>query len=122
MAKNLGSDLVSVWLRQSHDFGQERSGGRFYFQGDTIYSYGSHFPIAALSPKAKFKPKQTVYAKVDKKLRQATVVEVHTVEGLAIGKPGFKYVLSSDTPAGFNERYEVWEHSVFATPNAAFGL
>ena len=22
------------------------SGGRFYFVGDTIYSYGSHFPIA----------------------------------------------------------------------------
>ena len=49
MAKNLGSDLVSVWLRQSQDFGQERSGGSFYFQGDTIYSYGSHFPIAKLT-------------------------------------------------------------------------
>ena len=48
MAKNLGSDLVSAWLRQSQDYGQDRSGGRFYFQGDTIYSYGSHFPIARL--------------------------------------------------------------------------
>ena len=48
MAKNLGSALVSTWLSQSQDYGQERSGGSFYFQGDTIYSYGSHFPIAKL--------------------------------------------------------------------------
>lgn len=49
MAKNLGGKLVSTWLRQSQDYGQERSGGSFYFQGDTIYSYGSHFPIAKLA-------------------------------------------------------------------------
>lgn len=48
MAKNLGNDVARVWLRQSQDYGQERSGGSFYFQGDTIYSYGSHFPIAKL--------------------------------------------------------------------------
>jgi hypothetical protein len=48
MAKNLGNDVARVWLRQSQDYGQERSGGRFYFQGDTIYSYGTHFPIAKL--------------------------------------------------------------------------
>ena len=48
MAKNLGTNLARVWLRQSQDYGQERSGGSFYFQGDTIYSYGSHFPIAKL--------------------------------------------------------------------------
>jgi hypothetical protein len=49
MAKNLGNDLVSVWLRQSQDYGQYRSDGSFYFQGDTIYSYGTHFPIAKLA-------------------------------------------------------------------------
>jgi hypothetical protein len=49
MAKNLGSDLVSVWLRQSQDYGQDRSGGSFYFRGDTIYSYGTHFLIAKLA-------------------------------------------------------------------------
>ena len=49
MAKNLGSALVSTWLSQSQDYGQERSGGGFYFQGATIYSYGSHFPIAELT-------------------------------------------------------------------------
>jgi len=49
MKKNLGSDVAKVWLRQSQDYGQERSGGSFYFRGDTIYSYGSHFPIAKLT-------------------------------------------------------------------------
>jgi hypothetical protein len=49
MAKNLGSELVSTWLRQSQDFGQEHSNGVFYFQNDTIYSFGTHFPIAKLA-------------------------------------------------------------------------
>lgn len=49
MVKNLGSDVARVWLCQSQDYGQERSGGSFYFRGDTIYSYGSHFPIAKLT-------------------------------------------------------------------------
>lgn len=78
--------------------------------------------VAALAPKAKFKCAQVVYTLKDKAMRKATVREVHTVEGIAIGKPTFKYVVVSDTPAGFQDVYEMWEHSVFATPNAAFGL
>lgn len=41
-------ELVRVWLRQSQDSGKDR-GYRMYFSGDTIYSYGSHFPIAKLA-------------------------------------------------------------------------
>jgi hypothetical protein len=78
--------------------------------------------VAALAPKAKFKCAQVVYTLKDKAMRRATVREVHTVEGLAIGKSTFKYVVVSDTSAGFQDVYEMWEHSVFATPNAAFGL
>jgi hypothetical protein len=40
-------ELPYVWLRQSQDNGHA-PGDRFYFTGDTIYSYGSHFPIARI--------------------------------------------------------------------------
>jgi len=40
------SDMVAhLWAHKAQDSARE-SGGRFYFEGDTIYSYGSHFPIA----------------------------------------------------------------------------
>jgi hypothetical protein len=39
------SDMVAhLWAHQSQD--SARNGSNFYFNGDTIYSYGSHFPIA----------------------------------------------------------------------------
>jgi len=37
--------VAHLWANKSQDSARE-SGGRFYFVGDTIYSYGSHFPIA----------------------------------------------------------------------------
>lgn len=37
--------VAHLWANQSQE--EARSGnGQFYFSGDTIYSYGSHFPIA----------------------------------------------------------------------------
>ena len=40
------SDMVAhLWANKAQDSARE-SGGRFYFVGDTIYSYGAHFPIA----------------------------------------------------------------------------
>jgi len=41
-------ELAHVWLRQSQNQGRTAGTGNFYFNGDTIYSYGSHFPIARL--------------------------------------------------------------------------
>jgi hypothetical protein len=39
-------DMVAhVWAHKSQDFARN-PGDNFYFRGDTIYSYGSHFPIA----------------------------------------------------------------------------
>ena len=38
-------DMVAhLWAHKAQD--SARNGGNFYFDGDTIYSYGSHFPIA----------------------------------------------------------------------------
>ena len=38
-------DMVAhLWAHKAQD--SARNGGNFYFEGDTIYSYGSHFPIA----------------------------------------------------------------------------
>ncbi len=39
------SELPHVWAHQQQDEG--RGAGSFYFTGPTIYSYGSHFPIAS---------------------------------------------------------------------------
>lgn len=39
------SDLCHVWANQQQQSGRN-SNGSMYFQGSTIYSYGSHFPIA----------------------------------------------------------------------------
>lgn len=35
--------VAHLWANQSR---QEAKGSHFYFEGDTIYSYGAHFPIA----------------------------------------------------------------------------
>lgn len=39
------SEIAHLWAHQSKPDARN-SQGNFYFQGDTIYSYGSHFPIA----------------------------------------------------------------------------
>ena len=44
--KNLGHDVYRTWLAGSPDFGQNRTDGNVFFYGDTIYSYGRHFPLA----------------------------------------------------------------------------
>jgi len=36
-------EIAHLWANQSRDGAK---GSNFYFEGDTIYSYGSHFPIA----------------------------------------------------------------------------
>ena len=42
------ADLVKVCLRQCQDSGKSAGRGQMYFTGDTIYSYGPHFPIAKI--------------------------------------------------------------------------
>lgn len=37
------TEIAHLWAHQTHS---RASGSHFYFEGDTIYSYGSHFPIA----------------------------------------------------------------------------
>lgn len=40
-------EVARVWYRQEQNEGRG-SGGNLYFHGNTIYSYGSHFPIAKI--------------------------------------------------------------------------
>ena len=43
------SDMVAhLWAHKSQDFARNPC-HNFYFHGDTIYSYGSHFPVRATS-------------------------------------------------------------------------
>lgn len=39
------NDVAHFWADRTQEEGRN-SGGNFYFKGDTIYSYGGHFPIA----------------------------------------------------------------------------
>lgn len=43
--KKINSDTAHRWCHQIGDY-SEVKGGRLFFRGDTIYSYGEHFPIA----------------------------------------------------------------------------
>jgi hypothetical protein len=43
-------EVAHLWIHQIQDEAREQ-GGRFYFEKDVIYSYGSHFPIARVLPK-----------------------------------------------------------------------
>src|ERR1044072_2346791 len=38
------SEIAHLWANQSQHSASNR--GNFFFEGDTIYSYGHHFPIA----------------------------------------------------------------------------
>jgi hypothetical protein len=42
------NEVAHVWANQLQD-NARNSGGNFYFEGKTIYSYGRHFPIAVLT-------------------------------------------------------------------------
>jgi hypothetical protein len=45
MTRYVREDVAHVWAHQLQSHARNKR-GNFYFQGDTIYSYGSHFPIA----------------------------------------------------------------------------
>lgn len=40
------SQIAHLWANQVQNNARNSGNGNFYFQGKTIYSYGSHFPIA----------------------------------------------------------------------------
>jgi len=44
--KKVRNDVAHVWAHQLQDEARTPGSGNLYFRGDTIYSYGSHFPIA----------------------------------------------------------------------------
>lgn len=50
--------VAHVWAQRTNSSGRS-SNGNFYFEGDTIYSYGSHFPIARFV-EGEFEGKQLV--------------------------------------------------------------
>src|SRR5579872_324467 len=39
-------EIAHLWAHSKTQDDARNPGGNFYFSGDTIYSYGSHFPIA----------------------------------------------------------------------------
>jgi len=45
MTRYVRDDVAHVWAHQLQDSARNKT-GNLYFRGETIYSYGSHFPIA----------------------------------------------------------------------------
>lgn len=43
-----GSEVAHLWAHKSQDWAKSKGIGNLFFEGDTIYSYGKHFPIARL--------------------------------------------------------------------------
>jgi hypothetical protein len=39
-------EVAHLWYHQTQDWAKSKGRGQLYFRGDTIYSYGGHFPIA----------------------------------------------------------------------------
>jgi len=59
----MSADMVAhAWANQTQDSARVSGRNNFYFQGDTIYSYGSHFPIARLvqAPRTTLRTQPTV--------------------------------------------------------------
>lgn len=44
--QNLGNDVFKAWADQTQEFGRNYSRGTIFFENETIYSYGHHFPMA----------------------------------------------------------------------------
>lgn len=42
------NEVARLWVNQSQESARYK-GGNFYFNGETIFSYGSHFPIARIT-------------------------------------------------------------------------
>ena len=42
-------EVAQLWLKQEQSDARSKGGGTMYFEGATIYSYGSHFPIARIT-------------------------------------------------------------------------
>lgn len=53
-------EIAHLWFSQSQDSARNQQ-SNFFFEGETIYSYGSHFPIAVLG---EFKGKKYVFETV----------------------------------------------------------
>lgn len=46
MVQTLGKDVYDAWAFEWQDSGRNYSGETVFFEGNTIYSYGKHFPMA----------------------------------------------------------------------------
>ena len=81
------SMVAHVWAQQKQSEGRN-SGGSIYFEGDTIYSYGSHFPMAKIIRDTVLFTTQGYSNTTSKHLGHARsavshmdVIEVHKVHG-----------------------------------------
>lgn len=70
------AELPHVWATQKQEQGQNSS-KTFYFEGPTIYSYGSHFPIATIDGQNVFFTKRTYSNSTAKQVAKARQAVSH---------------------------------------------
>lgn len=101
------SDVAHAWAHQTRE-SMNYTNHNMYFYGSTIYSYGSHFPIAQMYPdlgvilhttrdysNSTTKHKNHVWRAIDK--TQWEVIEVHSVKDIEVG---LKYRGTHETNIG----------------------
>lgn len=76
-----GTDQIAhLWAHQTQSSARNAQ-GNFYFEGDTIYSYGSHFPIARILTKGKGKKLQRAVVMTTRTRSNTTAKHIHLVRG-----------------------------------------
>lgn len=106
-------ELPRVWLRRSQSQGHS-PGDRMYFSGDTIYSYGSHFPIARFmqAPNGE----EVILFTTDRDSR-TTATHIHCVQS-AVNHSGYRVVPCLDISAtlrhegNISAMKDVFDHAV----------
>jgi len=128
-------EIAHLWAHQAQDAARNPQ-GNFYFTGDTIYSYGSHFPIAKIVtvPKGHNKGKQAVlftnkgYSKTTAKHVKAVYSAIHRYDRAIDGgtwvqadRPVFSVEIPRST-SDYDMRHllQEWDKRInYATTNAA---
>lgn len=93
------AQLAHVWASQSQASG--RSGnGNFYFEGATLFSYGSHFPVATFTEKRIGKRRLVLFTGASYSV--TTAGHISDARGALNGLPGIRVVSIPDLKAFLN--------------------
>jgi hypothetical protein len=86
------NEVAHIWANQQQNEGRN-SAGNFYFRGQTIYSYGGHFPIATINDNTVFFTLRSYSNTTAKHIQKARAAVSHKTIIYCIDVPeNFKYL------------------------------